>query len=82
MLSLRQFQKRFIGAATAPGVDTAGLSTPRGNGKSSLGGHIVARVLDPADALFRAGTESVLCAASHEQPRSRPLKGAERALIP
>ena len=69
MLSLRQFQKRFIGAATAPGVDTAGLSTPRGNGKSSLGGHIVARVLDPADALFRAGTESVLCAASIEQAR-------------
>ena len=28
MLSLRQFQKRFVGAATAPGVDTAGLSTP------------------------------------------------------
>ena len=56
-------------AATAPGIDTAALSLPRGNGKSALAGHLIARILDPADRLFRPGTESVLCAASIEQAR-------------
>ena len=69
MLNLRPFQRQFIGAATAPGIDTAALSLPRGNGKSSLAGHLVARVLSSADELFRVGTESVLCAASIEQAR-------------
>ena len=69
MIELRPFQRRFIRGATAPGVDTAALSLPRGNGKSALAGHLVARVLDPADELFRHGTESVLCAASIEQAR-------------
>ena len=69
MIELRPFQRRFIKAATAPGIDTAALSLPRGNGKSALAGHIIARVLDPADALFRAETESVLCAGSVEQAR-------------
>ncbi len=68
-MRLRPFQRRFIRAATAPGIDTAALSIPRGNGKSWLAGYLVARVLDPADKLFRRGTESVLCAASIEQAR-------------
>ena len=50
-------------------MDTSAISLPRGNGKSWLAGHLVARILDPADKLFRAGTESVLCAASIEQAR-------------
>ena len=69
MTKLRTFQKRFIRGATAPGIDTAALSLPRGNGKSWLAGHLVARVLTPTDRLFRPGTESVLCAASIEQAR-------------
>ena len=69
MIELRPFQRRFIQAATAPGIDTAALSLPRGNGKSWLAGHLVSRVLTPDDALFRPGTESVLCAASIEQAR-------------
>ena len=68
-MNLRPFQKRFIRAATAPGIDTAALSLPRGNGKSALAGYLLARIMDPADKLFRAGTESVLCAASIEQAR-------------
>ena len=68
-MNLRPFQRAFIQSATAPGIDTAALSLPRGNGKSWLAGHLVARILDSADALFRAGTESVLCAASIEQAR-------------
>ena len=68
-MELRPFQREFIKRATAPGIDTAALSLPRGNGKSSLAGYLVSRILDPADELFRAGTESVLCAASIEQAR-------------
>ena len=68
-MKLRTFQKQFIRAATAPGIDTAALSLPRGNGKSALAGYLVARILNPTDKLFRPGTESVLCAASIEQAR-------------
>ena len=68
-MTLRPFQKRFFQAATAPGIDTACLSLPRGNGKSWLAARIVERVLTQGDPLFRAGTESVLCAASIEQAR-------------
>ena len=42
---------------------------PSGNGKSWLAGYLAARILDPADPLFRPGTESVLLAASIEQAR-------------
>ena len=67
--SLRPFQRRFVRAATRPGIDTAALSLPRGNGKSWLAGYLVSRVLSADDSLFRPGTESVLCAASIEQAR-------------
>ena len=68
-MKLRPFQRRFLSAAFSPAVDTACLSLPRGNGKSALAAHIVSRVLDPADPLFRPGTESVVAAASLEQGR-------------
>ena len=66
---LRRFQKQFIRHALAPGVDTAALSLPRGNGKSFLAAHLLTRALTPTDKLFRPGTESVLGAASIEQAR-------------
>ena len=66
---LRPFQKHFLTRALAPGVDTAALSIPRGNGKSWLAAHLLTRVLTPTDKLFRPGTESVLGAASIEQAR-------------
>ena len=56
-------------AATAPKTNIAVLSLPRGNGKSRLAAYLVERILNPADPLFRPGTESVLCAASIEQAR-------------
>ena len=34
MIELRPFQRRFIKAATAPGIDTAALSLPRGTAKA------------------------------------------------
>ena len=68
-MQLKPFQRRFLKGALAPSISTAALSLPRGNGKSWLAGHLVARILNPADALFRPGTESVLCAANVEQAR-------------
>ena len=66
---LEPFQARFLAAATAPGCHLAALSLPRGNGKSRLAAYLCERILNPADPLFRPGTESVLCAASIEQAR-------------
>ena len=68
-MKLRKFQRDFIRKATAPGVNVAALSMPRGNGKSSLAGHLAARIMDPDDDLFRPGTESVCVASSLEQGR-------------
>ena len=69
MLRLKPFQRRFIKNALRPDIDIACLSTPRGSGKSFLGAHILSRVLDPDDDLFRPGTESVLLSGSIEQCR-------------
>ena len=66
---LRAFQKRFIRGALAPGIDVAGLSIPRGNGKSWLAAHLLRRCLTPGDSLHVPGAEYLLCAASIEQAR-------------
>ena len=68
-MKLRPFQQRFIKGAFAPGIDTAALSLPRGNGKSWLAGWLVARALHPGDPMHKAGAEVVLLAASLEQAR-------------
>lgn len=69
MADLRPFQRRFIRNALKAKYDTCVLSLPRGNGKSWLAAHLTTRILSPDDDLFRAGTESALCAASIEQAR-------------
>ena len=63
-MKLRPFQKRFIQGALAPGIDTAALSIPRGNGKSWLAGHLLARALTPGDELNQSGKEYILVASS------------------
>ena len=68
-MRLRTFQRRFLRSALAPGIRTACLSLPRGNGKSALAGYIVARALTPDDPLFVSGGESVLISGSIEQCR-------------
>ena len=68
-LDLRPFQRRFIRAALAPGIKTAVLSLPRGNGKTSLAAHLVERALTPGDRLCEPGKEIVQVAASLEQAR-------------
>ena len=52
-----------------PDIDMACLSMSRGNGKSWLAAHLAARIMDPDDELFRAGTESVVIAPSLNQGR-------------
>ena len=68
-MRLRPFQQRLVRATTAPGVNLAAVSLPRGNGKSRLAAYLVERILTPSGVLFRPGSESVLCAASIEQAR-------------
>lgn len=68
-MKLRPFQTRFVKAATAPAIETAALTLPRGNGKSWLAGELVRRAMTPGDPLFVVGSESVLVAASIEQAK-------------
>ena len=68
-LELRPFQRRFLSRALAPGIDTAALSMPRGNGKTTLAAHVLARCLTPGDSLHKPGADYVLLAGSTEQAR-------------
>ena len=78
-MKLRPFQRRFLSRALAPGIDTAALSIPRGNGKSYLAAYILQRCLTPEDDLFEAGAEYLLGAASLEQARECVPTTAGRA---
>ena len=68
-MELLKFQKEFIRNALRDDISIAGLCLPRANGKSTLAGWLAARILDPTDSMFKAGSESVLVAASIEQAR-------------
>ena len=76
MINLLPMQRRFLKRALAPGIRTAALSLPRGEGKSTLAAHILERCLTPGDELFEEGAEYLLCAASLEQARNvfRPIR--------
>ena len=74
MLKLQPFQRRFLRSALAPGIRTAVLSLPRGNGKSTLVADLAARTLDPDDPLFVLGSESHIVAASIGQARRSTFK--------
>ena len=68
-LNLRPWQRRFLTGILAPGIRTAALSLPRGNGKSALVAHLARRFLSPGDALNVPGTEAHIAAASIGQAR-------------
>ena len=76
---LRPFQRRFVSAAFRPGIRTACLTLPRGNGKSTLAGYLAARALTPGDPIYVAGSESVLIGGSIEQ--CRVVFRAARAIL-
>ena len=69
MVTLRPFQLRFLTAALAPKIDTAALSIPRGDGKTWLAAHVLARCLTPGDPLHVPGAEYLLVSGSVEQAR-------------
>ena len=81
MISLQKFQTRFLRHAFAPGIRTAAMSIPRGNGKSTFAGLLAARALTPGDDLHVSGSESVLIAGSIEQARI-VFRAARRILEP
>ena len=69
-LALRPFQRRFVKAVESDRYLTCALSAPRGAGKTTLTGWLVARALTPGDSMFAgAGREVVLFAGSIEQCR-------------
>ena len=76
MIDLLPSQKRFLRGALAPGIRTAALSLPRGEGKSTLAAYILERCMTPGDQLFEEGAEYLLCAASIEGARHvyRPIR--------
>jgi len=63
------YQRRFLRAARDPRYRVVALSMPRGGGKSTLAGYLVAQALTPGTALYRRGGESVLFSGSIEQCR-------------
>ena len=69
MFALRPFQREIMAAVESPEYDTVAVSIPRGNGKSFLAAHVLARGLTPGDPLHVDGSEYLLCAASIEQAR-------------
>ena len=63
------YQRRFLKAVDDPRWRTVCASWPRGAGKTTCAGHVVARALTPGDPLFVPGGEIVLFAGSIEQCR-------------
>ena len=63
------YQRRFLRAVDDPRWRTVAASWPRGAGKTTCAGYIVARALTPGDPLFVPGGEVVLFAGSIEQCR-------------
>ena len=68
---LLPFQQAFTDAVCRVNQppEIAGLSCPRGNGKSWLCGGIVARSLTPGDPLFEPSVENILVSSSTNQAR-------------
>ena len=69
MNKLLTFQRRFLRAAFAPGVEIAALSLPRGNAKSTIAARLLARSMRRGDPLFVEGADNKLIAGSHQQAR-------------
>ena len=70
MLTPLPFQRRFVSRAFAPEIDTAALSLPRGNGKSTLAADVLRRCLTPGHPWNVPGQEYGLLAASIENSRA------------
>ena len=63
------YQRRFVRAVESPRYTTVCASWPRGAGKTTVAGWLVARALTPGDSLYVRGGEIVLFSGSIEQCR-------------
>lgn len=77
-LRLAPFQKEFLEAALADGVDAAVLQTPRGNGKSTLGGALATWALFDDDY---TGAPQVPVIATTISQAARSCYGAAVSMI-
>lgn len=82
MIEPRPFQRRFLRGAFAPGIDTAALSLPRGNGKSTLAAYILSRAMTPGDRWNVPGKEYILLAGSIDQVRMSVFRSLRAELEP
>ena len=80
-MRLLPFQRRFVRAVLDPKIRMAVMSTPRGQGKTTLSGLLAMRALTPGDPMFRPGTESHVIAASLMQGR-RTIFRQLRSVLP
>ena len=65
----QRWQVRFMRRLEDSDVRISVCSMARGSGKSTLLAHLARRIVDPSDSMFRAGTESIIVAASIAQSR-------------
>ena len=77
-LKLARFQKEFLEAALADGIDTAILATPRGNGKSSGGGALAVWALFDDDS---TGAPQVPIVATTVGQAIRSVYGVAAAMV-
>ena len=70
--NLRPFQRRFVSAVERIGSGKVALSLPRGNGKSWLAGHLIARSMTVGDVLHVPGAENILLSGMFEQHGGAP----------
>ena len=80
MINLRPFQDTFIKKALFPGINTACLSLPRGNGKTTLSAMLTLKTLIPGDKMFVKGSQNHMVAASVGQAR-RTCFGVLRRMV-
>ena len=80
LINLRPFQHKFLKGMLKPGILTSCLSTPRGQGKSTLMAWMALQTLVPGSPLFQAKAENHLVAASLGQCR-RTTFGVLRRMV-
>ena len=80
LINLRPFQHKFLKQSFAPDILTSCLSTPRGQGKSTLAAFLGLQTLIPGSPLFEAGSENHVVGSSLGQSR-RTTFGILRRMV-
>ena len=80
LINLRPFQHKFLKQSFSPGILTSCLSTPRGNGKSTMAAFLSLQTILPGSPMFTPGAENHLIGASLAQSR-RTTFGILRRMV-